>query len=35
MSKLVVFKSYACKLEFFHSVEIKYPENNRKVGEKK
>lgn len=26
MSKIVVFKSYACKLEYFKSVEIVYPD---------
>lgn len=44
MSKIVVFKSYICKLEDFHSVEIIYPDVlhqpitiqvNLKTGEKK
>lgn len=26
MSKIVVFKSYACKLDYFKSVEIVYPD---------
>lgn len=33
MSKIVVFKSYACKLEYFKSVEIVYPDKqNKRIG---